>query len=196
MKKIETLQEYQLLAARTLPDLGSLQKNILHMEAGATGEFLGEVVDILKKKVAYNKEIDKVHLAEELADTMWYIAGAETIGSVDGSGLGDPQVLKAIEAQRESATLKIKQTIVEGETDLETATLAFILANKQVTDAKRGNFLALAGICVAICELLEIDFWQALTNNIAKLQVRYPEKFTTEAALNRNLDAERKELEK
>jgi hypothetical protein len=34
-----------------------------------------------------------------------------------------------------------------------------------------------------------------LYNNIEKLKVRYPEKFTEEAALNRNLDKERKTLE-
>ena len=35
-----------------------------------------------------------------------------------------------------------------------------------------------------------------MTNNISKLQVRYPEKYTNEAALNRDLAAERVELEK
>lgn len=34
-----------------------------------------------------------------------------------------------------------------------------------------------------------------LAKNIAKLKVRYPDKYTSEAALNRNLDAERKQLE-
>ena len=56
--------------------------------------------------------------------------------------------------------------------------------------------MAIVGICMGICEVLNIDFWQALTNNISKLQVRYPEKFTEEAALNRDLAAERVELEK
>ena len=48
MKKIETLEEYRLLAARTLPDLGSMNNNLLHMEAGIAGELLGVAVDILK----------------------------------------------------------------------------------------------------------------------------------------------------
>ena len=56
--------------------------------------------------------------------------------------------------------------------------------------------MAVVGICMGICEVLNIDFWQALTNNISKLQVRYPEKYTNEAALNRDLAAERVELEK
>lgn len=47
-----------------------------------------------------------------------------------------------------------------------------------------------------LCRLMEIDMEKMLENNINKLRVRYPEKFTNEHATNRDLDAERKELEK
>ena len=40
-----------------------------------------------------------------------------------------------------------------------------------------------------------LDFAKLLDNNIAKLKVRFPDKFTEEAALNRNLEEERKTLE-
>jgi len=40
-----------------------------------------------------------------------------------------------------------------------------------------------------------IDFEEILNINISKLRARYPEKFTEEKAINRNLDAERKILE-
>lgn len=39
------------------------------------------------------------------------------------------------------------------------------------------------------------DLEEIMATNIAKLRARYPEKFTQEAALNRNLEAERKILE-
>ena len=41
-----------------------------------------------------------------------------------------------------------------------------------------------------------IDIFRSLQNNIDKLKVRYPEKFTEECAINRDLVAERAELEK
>lgn len=47
-----------------------------------------------------------------------------------------------------------------------------------------------------LCRLMDIDMEKILENNIDKLRVRYPEKFTNEHAINRNLYAERKELEK
>lgn len=198
MTKINSLEEYRLLAARTLPDLGSINNNLLHMEAGIAGEFLGETVDILKKTFAYKKPLDKVHLGEELADTLWYCVGADTINKLPEMAVcfteEDMQIITVTKTQSVAYILEsvqIRKSTVEAEC------LGIILANKSAVDStNRGAVFAVIGICMGICEVLEIDFWQALTNNIAKLQVRYPEKFTEEAALNRDLSAERVELEK
>ena len=198
MKKIETLEEYRLLAARTLPDLGSIGNNLLHMEAGIAGEFLGEAVDILKKTFAYKKPLDKVHLGEELADTVWYCAGVETINKPPGTIITfDEEAIDRVENIKNQSITYIKENVRVRSSSVETECLGLILANKGAVDStNRGAILAIIGICMGICEVLEIDFWQALTNNISKLQVRYPEKFTEEAALNRDLAAERTELEK
>ena len=40
------------------------------------------------------------------------------------------------------------------------------------------------------------ELYKSLENNINKLKVRYPESFSEELAINRNLEQERKELEK
>ena len=45
------------------------------------------------------------------------------------------------------------------------------------------------------CDALATDLGDIMDRNIAKLRTRYPDKFTTEAATNRDLDAERKTLE-
>ena len=198
MTKISSLEEYRLLAARTLPDLGSMSNNLLHMEAGIAGEFLGETVDILKKTFAYKKPLDKVHLGEELADTVWYCAGVETINKLPGTVIVfDEEAIASVENIKNQTITYIKESVRVRSSSVETECLKTILANKMaVNSTNRGAILAIIGICMGICEVLEIDFWQALTNNISKLQVRYPEKFTEEAALNRDLAAERVELEK
>lgn len=198
MTKISSLEEYRLLAARTLPDLGSIGNNLLHMEAGIAGEFLGEAVDILKKTFAYKKPLDKVHLGEELADTVWYCAGVETINKLPEMEMCfDEESLAIVENIKNQSIIYIKESVEISSSSVETECLGIILANKNaVGSTNRGAILAIIGICMGICEVLEIDFWQALTNNISKLQVRYPEKFTEEAALNRDLAAERVELEK
>jgi hypothetical protein len=48
---------------------------------------------------------------------------------------------------------------------------------------------------VTVSFYLDFDFYQSLTNNINKLMVRYPEKFDTDKAINRDLETERKRLE-
>lgn len=45
-------------------------------------------------------------------------------------------------------------------------------------------------------DVLETTFEKILTTNIEKLRARYPEKFTSDAAINRDLKSEREVLEK
>lgn len=45
------------------------------------------------------------------------------------------------------------------------------------------------------CNSLDVDMNRIMAQNIEKLKTRYPDKFTSEAALNRDLEAERKTLE-
>ena len=47
-----------------------------------------------------------------------------------------------------------------------------------------------------LAELEGIDVGRSLQNNINKLKIRFPEKFSEQNAIVRNLDAERVELEK
>ena len=174
MTKISSLEEYRVLAARTLPDLGSMSNNLLHMEAGIAGEFLGEAVDILKKTFAYKKPLDKVHLGEELADTVWYCAGAETIHKLPEMEMCfDEEAIASVENIKNQSITYIKESVRVRSSSIETECLGIILGNKRAVDStNRGAVLAIIGLCMGICEVLEIDFWQALTNNISKLQVR------------------------
>lgn len=49
---------------------------------------------------------------------------------------------------------------------------------------------------VNLCTFNEWNLEDILDTNIAKLRVRFPDKFTTENAITRNLEAEREQLEK
>lgn len=114
------LRDYQREAFRTRPDLLYDLHNNLHMILGIITES-GELADVYKKLIAYDKQVDLVNVREELGDIMWYLV----------------------------------------------------------------NF----------CTLNGIDLEDVLETNINKLKARYPDKFTAEAALNRNLEVERKVLE-
>lgn len=67
------LEEYIEAAGRTDAPLGDDFKHGLHMVIGMATE-VGELQDIYKKRLAYDKPIDEVNEKEELGDLMWYIA--------------------------------------------------------------------------------------------------------------------------
>lgn len=68
------IEQYSILAARTLKSLGNREFDLAHMSLGIGGE-AGEVQDIVKKHIAYDKDLDLGHLAEEVGDLVFYING-------------------------------------------------------------------------------------------------------------------------
>lgn len=68
-----TPNEYQNEALRTAPTgIGDLNL-LLNGVMGLAGES-GEAVDLVKKYVFHDHELDKAHLAKELGDVAWYLA--------------------------------------------------------------------------------------------------------------------------
>ena len=76
------IKKYFEEVKRTLPDLGYRQKNNLHMTMGIATE-AGELLDVFKKELAYNKKVDWVNVGEEVGDLMWYIANFCNINGLD-----------------------------------------------------------------------------------------------------------------
>ena len=114
MKSSEYLDEVRRTVSPGTQDL-------LHSAMGCATE-AGELLDQLKKKMFYHKQLDEHHLIEEFGDILWYV--------VMGLDAVDSTIEEAMEA------------------------------------------------------------------NIRKLRQRYPEKWTQEDALTRDLDAERIALER
>jgi len=192
MSKIQSILEYQGLAVRTCTDLGDQNKNERHMNLGVVTE-IGETLDIFKKHMAYNKPIDLVNLGEELADIVWYIVNKCSFENLSLDENYD-QVLSEVEELVETKMFTIPD--LPAETKAE-AILVLIL---NAYCAPVNNIFSAPIVQIAflnhIASWFDLDFGQCLTNNIDKLKVRYPEKFTEEAAIERNLEAERVELEK
>lgn len=178
-----TIQEYQILAKRTCNDLGSLEKNLEHMTLGIISEF-GELADAYKKHLAYGKPLDMVNVAEEIADIVWYIANEATF-----------------KKYMLTNTAHIGWFHYNSFTENLSETLRICGADEYLRICGADEYSAGVKLeCVKSFALSlglsEADFYKALENNIEKLKVRYPEKFTTENALNRDLETERKALEK
>lgn len=78
-----TANKYQLLALRTEPEYTKSLGPTVRLEQGLMGlnGEAGEAIDILKKFLFQNHELDKEHLAKELGDVAWYLAlSADALG--------------------------------------------------------------------------------------------------------------------
>jgi NTP pyrophosphatase (non-canonical NTP hydrolase) len=193
MSKIQTILEYQGLAARTCPSLGT--EKVLderHMNLGVVTE-IGEALDIFKKFLAYKKPMDIVNLGEELADIAWYIVNKCRFHEV-------PLEEDFNLVVEEIGTVIKEGMFTEAELPLELKAEALLTVVLMTYCGPTNNMFNAPIIQLAvlanIAQFYDLDFFQCLTNNIDKLKVRYPEKFTEEAAQNRDLEAERAELEK
>jgi len=114
------LEEYKEKIKRTFAELGTPEKNNLHMVLGMATE-IGEILNPFKSELAYKKNIDWTNIIEELGDLFWFT--------------------------------------------------------------------------VSFCNINNINIEDVFDKNIAKLQSRYPEKFTEYDANNRDLERERQILE-
>jgi hypothetical protein len=170
------LKQYQIEANRTFPDLGSYERNLLHMQMGVHTE-VGEFLDMLKKHIVYKKPLDVVNLQEEIADICWYLVNEDRI---EGIIYDDSTTLYEHNGEFDSS--------------LDALSLSMMLFMFNYSDGYHN--LKLLSDLYAFSKALNLDFFKGLENNIAKLRVRFPEKFTTELANNRNLERERAELEK
>jgi NTP pyrophosphatase (non-canonical NTP hydrolase) len=114
------INDYSNWTENTCAKLENQTADILHMLLGIATES-GELADVFKKNIAYNKSIDWVNVQEEIGDLMFYIA--------------------------------------------------------------------------SFCRICDLNLQDIIDNNVKKLETRYPDKFSAEKAINRNLEKERKILE-
>jgi len=166
------IKEYQNEANRTLPDLGE-KMNLCHMVLGMWSEF---------EEYMYAKENnDEINQSEECSDVMWYIANYCTLRGYDLNVLW------------ENNTYNGKPYTINIST-LQDYVKKYIVYNKRIDEYKETNL-----ICNILYNLRfmygTLNIEESLERNIAKLKARFPDKFTEEAALNRNLIKERQILE-
>ena len=178
------LKEYQEQAKRTCASLGDEKLNLSHMVLGIISEqeeFLKAIVDD-----------DMVNAREEQADICWYVANYCTFREYN---------LSEIVSNPYELSFDIEEHWM-GEVstfDMFCSKLAdyvkkFIAYGKEID--RKLEREALEAIVVSMSyEDTGFDLEKDLQKNIDKLKQRYPDKFTTENALNRDLDAERKILE-
>lgn len=194
-----TFLKYVDLAKRTRKDMGSLQMDTIHMVLGVSGEVMGEFIDQLKKHYIYGKELDVINLGEELSDTMWYVANMYDI--LDLKLLNDIVIPESIKIGGHGSLLlpsikmakQINDTFYYLCSDIMDDQDSF---KEQDKEKYLEKIISIIITITSLAAIWGIDLSKSLQNNIEKLKVRYPEKYTDEGAIVRNLEEERKKLEK
>jgi NTP pyrophosphatase (non-canonical NTP hydrolase) len=171
-----TLKEYQKLAKRTCASLGNPKLDIAHMVLGINSE-----ISELEEAIFIND--DKTNISEEISDIFWYIANLYTF-------LGEE--LKEEYKGKRPCEYAI-ELLYSTTSKLQDKAKKYIAYNRDFdySDLKEIE-IALWGLS----NFLGIDVYIGLQNNIDKLKIRYPDKFNDKNATQRNLEKERKTLEK
>ena len=89
-----TLNEYQRLASRTIPETMSkedMKNHALHGLSAEVGEIHG-----LYQKVYQGHSIDRAHLAKEIGDVLWFVAELCTAIEVELDEVADGNILKLL----------------------------------------------------------------------------------------------------
>lgn len=135
-----TLDDYNVLAIRTLNDLGSFKNNLVHMALGITGE-AGEVADVIKKHYAYGKTLDVQHLVEEVGDIMFYLNGLLAEVDVEWSEVLELNI-KKLEARYPDLRFNADHAINRDVNAEQKAMLAQALGNYDWATAEDDNAVA------------------------------------------------------
>lgn len=194
MTKLASFTDFQPLALRTESKIETVQTNQrLLVTLLVANVAISEILDGIKKQVFYGN--DK-KLLEKTAESVQQLEDMV-------------QILKSDFIEGELTSESFKETI-DVDSRVFHGLIGIITEAGELSDALlngvNGNGIDAVNIQeeatgdmgwyrAILNDALQLDEYQGLTNVINKLLKRYPEKFTAELAANRNLEAERKELE-
>lgn len=147
---------------------------------------LGNILDIIKKSVFYNREVDTEKVLEltEFARASLFKLDLIGQGEPDQDFDIDPRVFHGIVGMNTEGTELLEAMVksLQNEQPLDTVNVM----------EEMGDTLWYMAI---LCDALNIPFEEVFTKVIAKLKARFPDKYSDDNANNRDLDTERDILE-
>lgn len=170
-----TWQDYVPLAGRTAKPMETADQ-VNHAILGMITE-VGELADHYKRVWVYGKSFDRANFMEEIGDVCWYVAlMAATLKY-------DLHTTASHEGDYPVGELKLIKDLAWG------------VGNICNAPATAWSLQGVIRKLQKLCALHDVDFWACLGMNIAKLAKRYGDKYSDQAALVRDLIAERELLE-
>lgn len=177
-----TLTDYQVAVQRTMPDLGGLQLNKIHMILGMCSEF-NELYEAT----------DDVNRAEELTDINWYLNNYATLVNLNLDTEFEFHNKHFYYVLKNNDYMEMLQVEISKLTDMEKKMFAYKKPIEEY-DLQQQVIKIAQRLNDAYAHFNSNPF-VGMERNIAKLKARFPDKFTEHAANNRDLEKERKILE-
>ena len=176
----DLLDNYTQDALRTESKIDKVQFNHDFLISALTlAVCAGEIVDQIKKNVFYGKTVDNDKVVRNIR---YIVAGLENVGN-NVNNLDkkediniDPRVFHAILGIATESTELLQAMKFNG-------TLDTVNILEESFDIDYYQLILL--------DQLNADFFQVWDTGFAKLKARYPDKFTKDHAINRNLNKER-----
>lgn len=186
--EINSFDQFVPLAIRTESKFDTVQFNRSAFNQILTaGIAAGNLMDFVKKGVAYNKPIDITKFQQYVNDLHNAAGVLSNFGSIELQRKEDLQLSPRL-------FHGITGIVTEGAELLEAMEKAVQTGNWDDTNVSEEIFDCSWYFSILLDEL-GVDFYELLDKGIAKLKARYPEKYTDERAINRDLATERAILE-
>lgn len=181
----------EAIKTESIPAEAVIDKNfLLNALSAAVGS--SEVVDSIKKKVFYNKPLEVNYLLETIRNS---IHNLNVLQNYINSYQTNPNALNGqlnVDVRTLHGTLGF---YTEG-AEVLSALFKAVTTDEPIDKVNLQEEIADAMWYTAILEdNNDIDLEDAMGKVINKLRARYPDKFTSDAAINRDLATERKILE-
>jgi len=152
----------------------------------------GTMLDQIKKNAFYDKEFDTDKLTEEFINI---VGSLDTLKpSIDGIKHANTKMMPDPGKQELSINPRIFHAIIGTATE-SVELVEALVKSFDVSHVDDVNLLEEFGDIMwyfaILCDEMGGDWQQTLDTNIAKLKARYPDKFTNDKAINRDLTSER-----
>jgi NTP pyrophosphatase (non-canonical NTP hydrolase) len=169
--------EYKIASSRTCPSLGSMELDLSHMVLGLGSE--------LEELISAEVSSDTVNIGEEIGDILWYLVNYDRIR--ENNNFQDYK----LEEHHFNFSVFIEIS------KLQNQVKRFVAYKKDIDRLEETKIVTNTILALKYaCSKLGLDIYKIMENNIQKLKVRFPEKFTEENAINRNLEKEYDVLKK
>lgn len=179
------INEYKELAEKTLSTQfhsDPQMEKILHAA-------LGLATEIEELLVNYSDKMDKTNVLEEVGDLTWYLS----IFYREYPEIENVKVATSMEVKTPQGLI---MSMLKGILQIQDLIKKKLYYNKPINQDSMNNLVAFLDMDIRMyLNIYDLKIEEVWERNIAKLKARYGDKFSSDRAINRDLETERTILE-